>query len=66
MVEQNEADIARELEELKEMEANAAKIAQNSGGNSEATGADDELVSKASAPRRRGPPTRKTGSTNLI
>ena len=45
--------------------AKAAEIAA-AGGNSESIGADDELVAKVAAPRKRGPPTRKTGSTHLI
>ena len=62
MVEQyGEDDLARELEEL--------KLNENQGvfkGTSRAAGdTDDDLTSKLSAPKGRGPPRRKTASNCL-
>ena len=50
MAEYNEDDLAKEMEELKKAEE-AKQDGSGSGG--------------AGAPKRRGPPRRKTGSSNL-
>lgn len=61
-----EEDIAKELEELKEAEAAKAKALAAGGSDGAANGEEDEIVSKAPAAKKRGPPVRKVGSTNLI
>lgn len=62
MVEYTEDDLAREMEELKLQQA-----AQNGGGGEGAAGegGDGGAVQMPAGPKRRGPPRRKTGSSNL-
>ncbi len=58
MVETTEDDLARELEELKNSENRTA--AEGEGG-----GDDGDMPTGPAKPRRRAPPRRKTGSSNL-
>ena len=57
-----EEDLAKELEEMKKQETDGA-FQRPEGG---ADGEDEEMLpAGVSAPKRRGPPRRKTGSSNL-
>lgn len=60
MVETTEDDLARELEEMK---ANEERL--RAEAESAAAGGENEIMEGPPKPRRRGPPRRKTGSSNL-
>lgn len=60
MVETTEDDLARELEEMKANEEREKAQAEQP-----AAGGENEVMEGPPKPRRRGPPRRKTGSSNL-
>lgn len=60
----NEDDLAKELEEMKNLE-NAGAFQKTAGAAADGDGDQEMVAGGISAPKRRAPPRRKTGSSHL-